>query len=92
MTPEAILMFVWFAAGWTWGEWWTARQRKKRLDDDAGLKLLADMAMEIADRRKVVGRYMTIRVSHKLKTPQESYSLSLEAEGDPNAKLAGEDA
>jgi hypothetical protein len=89
VTEAIAAALIWAFVGFQWGEWWTARKHRKRLDGDVGLKLLAEMAYDISERRKIVGRALTIRASHTLGTKDEEYTLSLEAKGDPNTLIDG---
>lgn len=80
------ILFGW--CGFSWGEWWAERRRKR--SDDPALRMLADMLLGIVDKRKMVGRALTISSTHRFDIMGEKLSIIVQAEGDPEAVIEGE--
>jgi hypothetical protein len=71
------ILFGW--CGFSWGRWWADRQRKR--SDDPALTMLCDMLDSILEKRKMVGRAMTISSTHRFEIMGERLSIVVEAEG-----------
>lgn len=86
MTEDQIAYAILFAwVGFQWGQWWS--ERKHNNPDDAGVKLLTRMFLGILEKRKMVGRAMTISTIERFECQGEKLSLTLEAKGDPSAYI-----
>jgi hypothetical protein len=80
------ILFGW--CGFQWGQWW-AERRAKPLADPA-LTMLTEMLSSIIDKRKIVGRALTISSTHRFEAMGEKLSIVVQAEGDPQAFIEGE--
>ena len=85
-------MFLWGALiGFVWGEWFAERRMKKRAAPDVGMKLLLSMFEQVQNRRRLVGRGLTITRSETFDIRGNRYTISLRSDGDPTA-IEQEDA
>lgn len=69
-------------AGFWWGEWFGERRAKKLAKADPATLLVASMLSEIKEKRRFVGRSMTITRTEHIEILGEEYSLSLASKGD----------
>jgi hypothetical protein len=84
---EAFLIAI--AAYW-WGEWVAERRaRKAGKNRDVCFELIYRMMQSVLDKRKLVGRYLTITSTERFTCLGERFALTLESEGDPNAYETG---
>ena len=79
------LLFGW--CGFSWGEWWA--ERRRRPADDVAMKMLTEMFDGIIQKRKIVGRALTISSTHSFEILGEKISIIVEAKGDPAAFIEG---
>ena len=79
--------FIWgLVIGFFWGEWCAARKAKREADPVT--VLVAVMWADIREKRRFVGRGLTITRSETFDLKGEEYTLSLASKGE--AKLVGE--
>jgi hypothetical protein len=84
----ALLLFV---SGFWWGEWWASRRALKIIAvRDPAFQLLYGMVSGIIEKRKLVGRYLTIYRQERFEISGEKFSLTLQSDGDPTAVIDAE--
>jgi hypothetical protein len=85
MTDPGSLFCVLVIGLW-WGQWLTERRAKKTADRESpAFRLLYEMVQSIREKRRFVGPYMSITRDERFEFLGEKFTLSLRAEGDPNA-------
>ncbi len=76
--------FIWGALlGYIWGQWLAERQAKRKVDP--AMTLLLSMLADVQQKRRLVGRGLTITRFEHLDLKGEQYTLSLASKGDPEA-------
>jgi hypothetical protein len=80
------ILFGW--CGFSWGQWWAERRAKR--SDDPALRMLSEMFSGILEKRKIVGRALTISSTHRFEIMGEKLSITVEAHGDPDSFIEGE--
>lgn len=78
--------FLWgLLAGYLWGGWFADRRAERDRAYHAGTTLILTMLADIREKRRFVGRGLTITRSEVLNLKGEDYLLSLASKGNPEA-------